>query len=187
MDISPLGCRVRTVVGMRTVVLGPPPAELEAFLSRRRQLGLDAYDEIWEGVVHVAPMAHAWHGLVQASVLIAVGGPAARAGLHPCGPFNLGEKDDFRIPDAGVFDSPSAAVWVPSALLVVEVVSPDDETFEKFDFYQAHGVREVLTADPQERRVRVWQLAADEPVEVEKCEVLGMTATALTIAVRWPS
>jgi len=34
--------QVRTVVGMRTVVLGPPPAELEAFLSRRRELGLDA-------------------------------------------------------------------------------------------------------------------------------------------------
>ncbi len=178
---------MRTVVGMRTVVLGPPPAELEAFLSRRRELGLDAYDEVWEGVAHVAPMAHAWHGLVQASLLIAVGGHAARAGLHPCGPFNLGEKDDFRIPDAGVFRSPPAAVWVASALLVVEIVSADDETFEKFFFYARAGVREVLTADPQERRVRVWRLASKEPVEVEKCEVLGTTAAELTAAVRWPS
>ncbi|MDQ3611947.1 MAG: Uma2 family endonuclease [Actinomycetota bacterium] len=172
---------------MRTVVLGPPPAELEAFLSRRRELGLDAYDEVWEGVVHVPPMAHAWHGMVQASLLIAVGGLAVRAGLEPCGPFNLGAPDDFRIPDAGVFDAVPQTAFVATALLVVEVISPDDETFEKFDFYTRAGVREVLTADPQERRVRIWRLEAQEPIEVEECEVLGTTAAELTAAVRWPS
>ncbi|MBW3646468.1 MAG: Uma2 family endonuclease [Actinobacteria bacterium] len=172
---------------MRTVVLGPPPAELKAFLARRRELGLDAYDEVWEGVVHVPPMAHAWHGMVQASLLIAVGGLAVRAGLQPSGPFDLGQKDDFRIPDAGVFDAVPQTAFVATAVLVVEVISPDDETFEKFDFYTRAGVREVLTADPQERRVRVWRLASKEPVEVVKCEVLGTTAAELTAAVPWPS
>lgn len=178
---------MRTVVVMRTVFLDPPPAELAAFLARRRELGLDAYDEVWEGVVHVAPMTHPWHGKVQSSLGSAVDALAVRAGLEPCGPFNLGAPDDFRIPDGGVFDVETPAVFVARAVLVVEVVSPDDETFEKFDFYAAHGVQEVLTADPQERRVRVWRLTSGEHVEVEECAVLRTTAAALTAAVRWPS
>ena len=175
----------RTVAGMRTVVLGPPPAELEALLARRRESGADAYDEVWEGVVHVAPMAHPWHGRVQLSLGAAVERLSVAAGLEACGPFNLGVPADFRIPDAGVFDRPTPDAFVASAVLVVEVVSPDDESFDKFAFYADHGVREVLTADPQERRVRVWR--PDGPHEVEDCEVLGTTAAALTAAVRWPS
>ena len=34
---------------MSTVVLGQPPAELEALLARRDQLGLDGHDELWQG------------------------------------------------------------------------------------------------------------------------------------------
>jgi hypothetical protein len=47
---------------LRTVVLGQPPVEVEAFLERRRALGQDRFDEVWEGVHHVAPASHAWHG-----------------------------------------------------------------------------------------------------------------------------
>src|SRR4051794_826348 len=42
-----------TVEGMRTVLVGSPPAEVEAWLERRRQLGLDRFDEVWEGESHV--------------------------------------------------------------------------------------------------------------------------------------
>ena len=34
---------------MRTVVLGPPPAELQALIARRHSLGLDGFDEVWKG------------------------------------------------------------------------------------------------------------------------------------------
>ena len=180
----------RPVGGMRTVVLAPAPAELEALLARRRESGADAYDDVWEGVVHVAPMAPPWRGRVQSSLMATIDALAVRAGLEPCGPFNLGDPSDFRIPDAGVFDEPTPDAFVARAVLVVEVVSPDDETFGKFAFYADHGVREVLTADPQERQVRVWRLdgaAAGEAHEVEHCEVLDASAAALTAAVRWPS
>jgi len=39
---------------MRTVLL-EPPAEVRAWLARRRELGQDLYDEVWEGEYHVAP------------------------------------------------------------------------------------------------------------------------------------
>jgi hypothetical protein len=34
---------------MRTVVLGPPPAELQALITRRHSLGLDGFDGVWKG------------------------------------------------------------------------------------------------------------------------------------------
>ena len=49
---------------MKTVVLGPRPAELEALLEQRRTRGLDLFDEMWEGVLHMAPAPRATHGIV---------------------------------------------------------------------------------------------------------------------------
>jgi hypothetical protein len=33
---------------------GPRPQELETLIIRRRSLGLDTFDEIWEGTYHAA-------------------------------------------------------------------------------------------------------------------------------------
>lgn len=46
------------MTGTKTVVLGPRPQELVALIERRQALGLDTYDEVWEGTYHVAPAAH---------------------------------------------------------------------------------------------------------------------------------
>lgn len=40
---------------MPTLVLGPPPPELEALFERRRRAGVDRLDEVWEGVRHMIP------------------------------------------------------------------------------------------------------------------------------------
>ncbi len=42
---------------MTTVLVGGVPPVLEQWLERRRRLGLDRRDEVWEGVLHVAPYA----------------------------------------------------------------------------------------------------------------------------------
>jgi len=40
---------------MRTVLVGRPPQDFEEVLQRRRALGQDLFDEVWEGEYHVAP------------------------------------------------------------------------------------------------------------------------------------
>jgi Uma2 family endonuclease len=83
-------------------------------------------------------------------------------------------------------------VWVPSAAIVVEVVSPDDETYAKFDFYAACGVKEVIVADPARRTVRCFrQVAAPGPastplMESERSNLLGVDAAHLAAEVDWP-
>ncbi|CAN5769836.1 hypothetical protein BH24ACT5_BH24ACT5_16730 [soil metagenome] len=51
---------------MRTVLNGPLPAEVDDLLARRHDLGLDMFDEVWNGDYHMNPSPNARHGHVQA-------------------------------------------------------------------------------------------------------------------------
>ena len=51
-----------TVEPMRTLVLDPSTAGLQALMERRRRSGLARLDEVWGGVLHMIPapsFAHA--------------------------------------------------------------------------------------------------------------------------------
>lgn len=178
--------------GMRTVVLEPLPTEVAALIERRKELGQDHLDEVWEGVYHMAPApskAHAYLDDELAAVLRRYGRPSGFVGS---GPFNLGEPDDYRVPDRGLHRARSAGVWEATAAMVVEIVSAGDETFEKFAFYAGHGVDEILVADPASRVVRLWRRAETPEagpsgyVETDASALLHVTATELAAAIDWP-
>lgn len=172
---------------MKTVVLGPRPAELEALIERRHELGLDLYDEVWEGSYHVVPAPHPAHGFVERRLAVLIDPAAVSRGLVGTGPFNLGEPDDYRVPDGGYHRGLPDTAFVPTAAIVVEVVSPDDETFAKFDFFAARGVDELVIADPATRTVRLFSLGQDgRYVEVDGSGLLGVRASELTSAIDWP-
>jgi Uma2 family endonuclease len=171
---------------VKTVLLGERPAEIEAFLARRRSLGQDLFDEVWEGVHHVVPTPHAWHGYLD-NVLAELLGPHARqAGLVGTGPFNLGDPDDYRVPDRGYHRSLPSGVWVATAAIVVEVVSPDDKTWEKFGFYSRHSVEEICTAEPSEARLQWFRLAGASYEKTAASELLGLTVGNLAADIDWP-
>jgi len=169
---------------MTTIVRGPRPPELEQYLERRRRAGADRFDEVWEGRYVVAPDPHSNHGAVQGAVFALLQQAGRRLSLRPVLTFNLGRPGDFRIPDAGLLPGP-AGVWHDTAVLVVEVLSPDDMTFDKLDFYTARGVRELLVLDWQDRSVRCFALQegqADRP----DSELLAMTTAELAASIDWP-
>lgn len=171
---------------VKTVVLGPPPVELAALIARRHALGIDLYDEVWEGSYHMAPAPHPYHGFVESQLTVVLAPFADAAGLVATGPFNLGGPDDFRVPDKGYHRGLPAATWVATAAVVVEVVSPDDETYDKFGFYARHGVDELVVADPAERSVTLWRRDGDAFVPAEASGLLAVSAAGLTAALRWP-
>lgn len=175
----------RTVSGMATVVLGPRPPELEAVLERRRALGQDRHDEVWEGSYVMAPYAHSDHGILQAQLALVLAPRAAALGLVASVGFNLGHADDFRVPDGGLTRGRPRTLYVPTAELVVEVLSPDDQTYAKLDFYTARGVRELLVVDGETRTVRCFALQ-DGQVEVPRSAVLDVGTTELQDAIDWP-
>jgi Uma2 family endonuclease len=171
---------------MKTVVLGPRPQELETLIRRRRSLGLDTFDEIWEGTYHVAPAAHPAHGYVDHALAVLLDPYAKAAGLVATGPFNLGGPDDYRVPDHGYHRRLPNDVWVQSAAVVVEVISPDDETYAKFAFYAVHGVDELIIADPHERLVRCFRRHGDDYADAPGSELLSVRADELTGGIDWP-
>jgi Uma2 family endonuclease len=172
---------------MRTLVLDPPPPQLEALLDLRRRTGTDLHDEVWDGVYHVIPVAGIVHSLVAAQLAELLGAPARASGLLVGAEFNLGGDDNYRVPDLGVHRDPQPAVWVPTAAIAVEILSPDDDTWKKLPFYAQHEVDELLIVDPAERSVRWLALREGEYRPVDRSEILDLTADALAERIDWPN
>lgn len=171
---------------MRTVVLGERPAVLEEFIARRRALGQDAFDEVWDGEYHVVPGPSAEHGRVDDELSALLRPMARAAGLVRTGPFNLGTREDYRVPDGGFHRGSPKGIYLPTAAVVIEVASPDDETYLKIDFYASCGVEELVVADPRVRAVRIWQFIDGTLVETGQSDLLGVNTTDLTHAIVWP-
>ena len=171
---------------MRTVFLGPRPPELDALIARRRASGLDMYDEVWEGDYHMAPMARGSHAYLQAQVLGLLTQLARAEGFMAVGPFNLGQPDDFRIPDGGVFRDQTDVVWYDTAAVVIEIESSDDETWEKLDFYARHGVDEMLVVSGLRRTVTCLTLDGERYTRTDRSRLLGLTAQELSDRLDWP-
>jgi Uma2 family endonuclease len=173
---------------MPTLVLDPHTPELEALKERRRRAGLDRLDEVWNGVLHMVPAPHSRHGKVAQQLAVLLDGPARAAGLEPAmGEFNLGESEnDFRVPDGGIHHPGPDRLWCPTAALVVEIVSPNDESWQKLPFYAAHGVDEVLIVDPQERSVNWLGLTGGKYREVERSGLIELGPAELAGRIDWP-
>jgi Uma2 family endonuclease len=173
---------------MPTLVRDPPPVEFERLLARRRALGQDLLDEVWEGVYHMNPAPHRRHAHIAQQLAVLLDQPARKAGLMPMiSIFNLGEPDDFRVPDGGLFRPGPDEVYVPTAALVVEIVSPNDKTWEKLDFYAAHRVDELLIVDPDKRQVDWLRLSGDGGyARVEQSGLIGLGPAALAEQLDWP-
>jgi Uma2 family endonuclease len=71
---------------------------------------------------------------------------------------------DYRIPDFSFVSRGRERIITPDGIrggpdAVLEIVSPDDETFEKFPFFAAIGVREVIAIGRDSKKVEVFRLA----------------------------
>jgi Uma2 family endonuclease len=173
---------------MRTLLPDLPAAELQALLERRRRLGQDGKDEVWEGVLHMVPAPAHRHARL-AQQLAELLGPAARiAGLEATvAEFNLGDsKDDFRVPDGGLHRPGAAEMWHPTAALVLEIISPDDETWEKLPFYAAHHVDELLILDPDARQIHWLTLNVERYEPIERSALIDLGPAELGQRIDWP-
>lgn len=168
-------------------MLGPRPAELQRLIERRQALGIDLFDEVWEGSYHVAPAPNAAHGYIDGVLAVLLHPYAYAVGLVGTGPFNLGHRDDYRVPDRAYHRDRPTGTWVATAAIVVEIVSPDDETYEKFAFYGAHGVDEIIVADPSAHAVTMWRRTSAGGYQMEAFStLLNLRAAEVVAAISWP-
>lgn len=173
---------------MRTVVLDPPTASLDELLERRRRSGLDRLDEVWDGVLHMVPAPTGEHADVTHQLGRLLDAPARAAGLWPTmGEFNLGDSEDnFRVPDGGLHRRRPRGVWHHTAALIVEIASPNDESWEKLPHYAAHGVDEVLIVDPRKRKVHWLGLRDGDYLPIEHSALIDLGPDELAKRIDWP-
>ena len=173
---------------MRTLILDPPSAGLDQLIERRRHAGLDRLDEVWEGVLHMVPSPSGEHADIAQQLAILLDAPARAAGLIPTmGGFNLGDaEEDYRVPDGGLHRGRPRGVWHPTAALVVEIMSPGDETWEKRPFYAKHHVDELLIVDPDECADHWLALEDGEYRPIEQSRLIDLGAEDLAQRIDWP-
>ncbi len=166
--------------GMRAVVTLDQIAE-------RRRLGIDKFDEVWDGEYHMNAAPHPRHSFLLLKLLAALEPLAEARGLITLGEFNIGVPHDYRIPDAGYLDELPTEAFTSGARLVIEMLSRRDETMDKLPLYARYGVDEVLIVDPATRGV-VW-LGLDQLTltyrPVDRSAVLGLTAADVAAQLPW--
>jgi Putative restriction endonuclease len=177
------------LASMPTLVMDPVPAEIEALIERRRRLGLDHRDEVWEGVYRMNPPPSHEHQVILQQLAEMLGPLARVAGLEPLiQEFGLGDgTDDFRVPDGGLHRPGATGVWHPTAALVIEIVSPGDESWKKLPFFAAHDVDEVLIIDPREHSVSWLGLENGEYQPIERSGLIDLGPSELAEQIDWPS
>jgi Uma2 family endonuclease len=172
---------------MRALLSDPAPAEFEALLERRRRWGADRRDEVWQGVLHVNPAPHGRHAKLQAQLLRLLGAYADAAGLTALGDFNLGDRDDYRIPDAGLLRPGPDELYYATVALAIEILSPGGETWDKLPFYAAHGVDELLILDPAAQTIR-WLTRSGERYEpIARSGLIDLSTDELADQLDWPA
>jgi Uma2 family endonuclease len=171
---------------MRTLVLDPPPPQLQALIEQRRHTGADRHDEVWDGVYHMIPAAGFAHSLVAAQLAVLLDAAARANGLIVGAEFNLGAKNNYRVPDLGVHREQHTGAWTPTAAIAVEILSPEDEAWDKLPFYAKHNVDEVLIVDPSDHTVTWLGLHGDEYRPVDHSKIVNLGAGELAQQIDWP-
>jgi Uma2 family endonuclease len=142
----------------------------EEDLARRRRLGLDRYDEMWEGVLHMTPSPEYEHQRIKGKLYIFLDTLLSRRsrGLVALevNVFNDASREpDYRIPDMSFLSRGRESLMARDGVhggpdAVIEVRSPEDETYEKLPFFASLGVREVVVIDRDSKKPEVHRLAA---------------------------
>ncbi len=173
---------------MRTLIVEPSSVGLDELLERRRRSGLDRLDEVWEGVRHMVPAPSGEHADIAQQLAVILDGPARGAGLVPAmHEFNLGASEhDFRVPDGGLHRGRPRGVWQSTAALVVEIVSPGDESWEKLSFFVRHAVDEVAMVDPREQAVHWLALTDGDYRPIERSRLVDLGPADLVERIDWP-
>ena len=141
----------------------------EQLKAERAATGADRFDEVWEGVYMMAPLANNEHQDLQAGLAtvlrIAIGldDPArVQAGA------NVSDRDDdwkynYRCPDVVIVFPGGAARdcgthWHGGPDFCVEIASPGDRSRDKLAFYGGIGVRELLLIDRKPWTLELYRL-----------------------------
>jgi Uma2 family endonuclease len=149
------------------------PTDEKRLRAEREASGADRYDEVWEGVYMMVPLANNEHQNLQTrlagAIQYAVGwnGP-----VHVDAGANVSDREDdwthnYRIPDVVVVFPGSAAKdcgthWCGGPDFCAEIASPGDRSRDKLHFYAGIGMRELLLIDRDPWALELYRLSVGQ-------------------------
>lgn len=156
--------------------------KVRRIIHRRRRLGLDRKDEVWNGRYIIMPDPDNVHQDLVGSLLTVLRIVISWAKLGNAYPgCNISDREEkwtsnYRVPDVTVFlnDNPAKnrnTHWFGGPDLAVEVVSDNDKSRKKLDFYASVGTRELLIVDRVPWQLELFRLTDGELVSVGKSSV----------------
>ncbi|HWD69417.1 MAG TPA: Uma2 family endonuclease [Solirubrobacteraceae bacterium] len=171
---------------MPVLAFEPIPGEIQALIERRAEFGLDHYDEVWDGVLHIIPPPSTEHQRVGVALVRLLDSVARSAGLELTLNVGIGEDaHNFRTPDLVVHRQDAAPQWHATAALAVEILSPRDTAWHKLDFYADHNVDELLYVDLEKREV-TWMALRDGGYQrVERSALIDLGIPEVTSHLGW--
>ena len=163
-----------------------------SLLEQRRRLGLDRRDEMWEGVLHMALAPANEHQRILDELIMflgpllkAAGRGVLRSGINVFD--EASSSESYRIPDLTFVAAGREALFAADGIrgggpdVVIEIRSPNDESYEKLPFYAKLGVREAIIVDRDTKQTEIIRRVGDryEPVTPDAdgsvaSEVLGV-------------
>lgn len=165
---------------MVSVMVNDPDFASELIADRQARQ-IDRYDEVWEGVYMMSPLANNEHQSLATELAAVLTSAIDWQGLgQTLAGANVSDRssdwtENYRIPDVLVFKPDTAAEdrdthWFGGPELAIEIVSPGDKTLEKLDFYAAVGTLELLVIDRDPWKMTLYRTdAADKLTPAVVC------------------
>jgi Uma2 family endonuclease len=160
---------------MATVVMDRDVAE--QLRRERAALGLDRWDEVWDGTYMMAPLPNPEHQQIALRLgaileetlgwnddtIVLVGTNVSDRGK--------GWLHNYRCPDVAVYLPETRARQYPTHFcggpdFAVEIVSVDDQTRDKIPFYANVGTRELLIVERNPWRLELLRLRGKKLVSI---------------------
>lgn len=169
-------------------------------IKKRRELGQDRYDEVWEGVYVMSPGPGLPHQRMVGDLYFIFTLTQSSKGAEVYPGLNVSDREDdwttnFREPDVAVLFPGCKAKSIGSVLVggpdfVVEILSTDDLARQKLGFYAKVETRECLYIDLATHATELYRLTGnqmslvgkstiDSPI-VLSSEVLDLSFQAVT-------
>src|SRR3954464_5028237 len=167
----------------------------EEELADRRAKGLDGRDEMWEGVLHMTPAPSVEHQRILARLIEFLGPILREAGRGTLAPGinvfrDMGTTSDYRIPDLTFVRAGREHVVHDDGIrgegpdAVIEIRSPEDETYEKLPFFAALGVAEVIVYQRDSKAAEVFRLVGPQYLVVQADQDGWLVANTLGVRFR---
>ena len=149
-------------------------------IEDRRRRGVDGPDEVWDGVYLIMPNPNIEHQRLVMYLSMWLCQLIEEQGLGQVLPgVNVSDrvvdwKHNFRCPDVVVFLNETTAeshdtFWYGGPDFAIEIISPNDRTRDKLEFYASVNTRELLVIDRDPWSLELYRLADGEMRPAGRC------------------